>query len=175
VLIFVIQVVMWPLCLFIIGLILLQGGAGDLSSAFGGGGQLDSTLGVGASRKMSKLTAWLAAAFLGAVIFLARPQASSVGSDESAPAGSSTNATSVAPVDPVITGTVGDDEQKITIGENGQTVEAVVPVGPEVKDAAAPADAEMKPDPMAKPDEKPAEPTPPTKPVPDNFDDKKAK
>jgi protein translocase SecG subunit len=61
------------LCLFIVGLILLQGGAGDLSSAFGGGGQLDSALGVGAGRKMSKLTGWLGVSFLAIVTLLAIP------------------------------------------------------------------------------------------------------
>jgi protein translocase SecG subunit len=60
----ILVILLWPLCLFIIGMILLQGGAGDLSSSFGGGGQLDSTLGVGAGRKMSKITGWLGGAFL---------------------------------------------------------------------------------------------------------------
>lgn len=69
----VLIILLWPLCLFIIGLILLQGGAGDISSAFGGGGQLDSTLGVGAGRKMSKLTAWLAGIFLLIVLALSVP------------------------------------------------------------------------------------------------------
>ncbi len=63
----------WPLCLVIIGLVLLQGGTGDVSSAFGGGGQLDTTLGVGASRKMAKLTGWLAVIFFLIVIVLALP------------------------------------------------------------------------------------------------------
>ena len=62
-----------PLCLILIGLILLQGGAGDISSAFGGGGQLDSTLGVGAGRKMSKITGWLAGLFLVIVLILSVP------------------------------------------------------------------------------------------------------
>ena len=69
----VLVILLWPLCLFIIGLILLQGGAGDISSAFGGGGQLDSTLGVGAGRKMSKLTAWLGGIFLLIVLALSVP------------------------------------------------------------------------------------------------------
>ncbi|MBA3938009.1 MAG: preprotein translocase subunit SecG [Planctomycetes bacterium] len=60
----ILVILLWPLCLFIIGMILLQGGAGDLSSSFGGGGQLDSTLGVGAGRKMSKITGWLGGSFL---------------------------------------------------------------------------------------------------------------
>ena len=72
-LIFTLHILLWPLCIVIVTLILLQGGAGDIASAFGGGGQLDSTLGVGASRKMAKLTGWLAAFFAVVVIFLAIP------------------------------------------------------------------------------------------------------
>lgn len=68
-----------PLCLFLIGLILLQGGAGDISSAFGGGGQLDSTLGVGAGRKMSKITGWLAGLFLVIVLILSVPNPNDLG------------------------------------------------------------------------------------------------
>lgn len=70
---FALIILLWPLCFFLIGLILLQGGAGDLSSAFGGGGQLDSTLGVGAGRKMSKVTGWMVCAFLVIVAILAMP------------------------------------------------------------------------------------------------------
>ena len=66
----VLFLVLLPLCLFLIGLILLQGGAGDISSAFGGGGQLDSTLGVGAGRKMSKITGWLSGLFMAIVLVL---------------------------------------------------------------------------------------------------------
>lgn len=70
----VIQSVLWVLIWFLspllILLILLQGGAGDVSSAFGGGGQLDSTLGVGANRKLARLTGWLAVGFLAAVLIL---------------------------------------------------------------------------------------------------------
>ena len=67
------EVLIWVLCPILIGLILLQGGAGDISSAFGGGGQLDSTLGVGASRKMAKVTGWLGLIFMILVLFLAIP------------------------------------------------------------------------------------------------------
>ncbi len=70
---FALIILLWPLCFFLIGLILLQGGAGDLSSAFGGGGQLDSTLGVGAGRKMSKVTGWMVFVFLVIVAILAMP------------------------------------------------------------------------------------------------------
>jgi protein translocase SecG subunit len=72
-LVYILLILIWPLCLFIIGLVLLQGGAGDMSSAFGGGGQLDSTLGVGAGRKMSKLTGWMVFFFLAIVTILAIP------------------------------------------------------------------------------------------------------
>lgn len=75
----IVQVLLWFLCPAVIGLILLQGGAGDISSAFGGGGMLDSTLGVGASRKMAKITGWLAAALFLAILFLAIPHKGSFG------------------------------------------------------------------------------------------------
>ncbi len=78
--ILLLQVLLWPLCLGIVGLILLQGGAGDLSSAFGGGGALDSTLGVGASKKMAKVTGWMAGFFFAFVLFLAIPNKGSLGS-----------------------------------------------------------------------------------------------
>jgi len=80
---FALLIVLWPLCFFLIGLILLQGGAGDLSSAFGGGGQLDSTLGVGAGRKMSKVTGWMVFVFLVIVAILAMPHAT-IGSTRAA-------------------------------------------------------------------------------------------
>ena len=86
---------LWPLCLAMIGLILLQGGAGDISSAFGGGGMLDSTLGVGASKKMAKVTGWLAAIFFAVIIFLAIPHKGSLAAPAPAPA-----ASAVAPVAP---------------------------------------------------------------------------
>ena len=75
----VIQVLIWFLCPALIGLILLQGGAGDISSAFGGGGQLDSTLGVGASSKMAKITGWLAAFLFIFVLVLAIPHKGNFG------------------------------------------------------------------------------------------------
>ena len=73
-LVFVLGLALWPLCLAMVGLILLQGGAGDISSAFGGGGMLDSQLGVGASKKMAKVTGWMAAGFFLIVLFLAIPK-----------------------------------------------------------------------------------------------------
>ena len=88
---------LWPLCLGMIGLILLQGGAGDISSAFGGGGMLDSTLGVGASKKMAQVTGWLAAGFFLIVIFLAIPPKGSFNAPVPA---TSAPAAVVAPVAP---------------------------------------------------------------------------
>lgn len=75
----VLFILLLPLCLFLIGLILLQGGAGDISSAFGGGGQLDSTLGVGAGRKMSKITGWLSGSFMAIVLLLSIQHAGDFG------------------------------------------------------------------------------------------------
>lgn len=66
-------VVIWFVCLILILLILVQGGTGDVGSTFGGGGQLDSTLGVGASQKMGKITGWLSVIFLVCVLVLAIP------------------------------------------------------------------------------------------------------
>ena len=71
--VFVLQILMWILCPAVIGLILLQGAAGDISSAFGGGGQLDASLGVGAHRKMAQATGVLAALFFAMVLLLAYP------------------------------------------------------------------------------------------------------
>jgi len=71
--VFVLQILMWILCPTVIGLILLQGAAGDISSAFGGGGQLDASLGVGAHRKMAQATGVLAVLFFAMVLALAYP------------------------------------------------------------------------------------------------------
>ena len=86
--ILLLQILLWPLCLGIVGLILLQGGAGDLSSAFGGGGALDSTLGVGASKKMAKVTGWMAGFFFAFVLFLAIPNKGGLGSPATPDTGS---------------------------------------------------------------------------------------
>jgi len=75
----VLHVLLWFLCPALIGLILLQGGAGDISSAFGGGGQLDSTLGVGASSKMAKITGWLTAILFVFILILAIPHKGNFG------------------------------------------------------------------------------------------------
>ncbi len=70
---FVLGVVIWFLCPVLVLLILIQGGSGDLSSTFGGGGQLDASLGVGAQRKMGKVTTILSVIFLIMVLVLAIP------------------------------------------------------------------------------------------------------
>ncbi len=146
---FVLAIVLWPLCFMIIGLILLQGGAGDLSSAFGGGGQLDSTLGVGAGRKMSKLTGWLAIAFLVSVTMLAIRREVNV--SDLAP---SEGATSTAPIDATGDAEATNTPNSPAVGvpvADGQPVDAlmqpaapeptaVVPAAPVVEVPAAPAD-----------------------------------
>jgi protein translocase SecG subunit len=85
--IFSLHIVLWPLCIMCITLILLQGGAGDISSAFGGGGQLDSTLGVGASRKTARLTSWIAGAIALVVIVLDIPHHDSIAAPGAKPPG----------------------------------------------------------------------------------------
>ncbi|MFW5829365.1 MAG: preprotein translocase subunit SecG [Planctomycetota bacterium] len=64
-------VAVWFLCPILVGLVLIQGGNSDMGSAFGGGSQLDSSLGVGAVRKISKITAWLVLIFMACVILVA--------------------------------------------------------------------------------------------------------
>ena len=100
----VLFIMLLPLCLFLIGLILLQGGAGDISSAFGGGGQLDSTLGVGAGRKMSKITGWLAGLFLVIVLVLSIPNSNDIlkAAGGSKPASATLTTDPTAPKSPVI-------------------------------------------------------------------------
>ena len=97
ILLLVLQVLLPFLCLGIIGLVLLQGGAGDISSAFGGGGMLDSTLGVGASRKMAKVTGWLAGIFFVAVLILAIPYKGSLGTGGLVSQSAGATATVIAP------------------------------------------------------------------------------
>lgn len=84
--VYVISILMWILCPAIIGLILLQGAAGDISSAFGGGGQLDASLGVGAHRKMAQVTGALAVLFFIMVLFMAYPHRGSFQNVKNAPA-----------------------------------------------------------------------------------------
>jgi protein translocase SecG subunit len=80
------SILMWILCPAIIGLILLQGAAGDISSAFGGGGQLDASLGVGAHRKMAQVTGALAVLFFIMVLLMAYPHRGSFQDVKGAPA-----------------------------------------------------------------------------------------
>ncbi len=75
-------ILIWFVCLIALVLILLQGGAGDISSAFGGGGQLDSSLGVGAHQKISKVTGWFVAIFLVLVVILSIPIKGELGAGE---------------------------------------------------------------------------------------------
>lgn len=72
----------WPVCIVALILILLQGGAGDISSAFGGGGQLDSSLGVGAQQKISKVTGWFVAIFMVLVVVMSIPIKGELGAAE---------------------------------------------------------------------------------------------
>lgn len=64
-------IMIYVMGVIIIGLVLLQGGAGDVSSAFGGGGQLDGALGVGANKKLAKITGWLSFLFIVMILILA--------------------------------------------------------------------------------------------------------
>lgn len=96
--VFVLQILMWLLCPAIIGLILLQGAAGDISSSFGGGGQLDASLGVGAHRKMAQVTGFLAAIFFIMVLILAYPHKGSFRDVKGAPAAVPATAKPAAPV-----------------------------------------------------------------------------
>ncbi len=135
-LIFTLHIVLWPLCLTIIGLILLQGGAGDISSAFGGGGQLDSTLGVGAGRKMAKLTGWLSAIFLAMVTFLAIPHKGSLGG------GSADHPAIVAPnpakVESEMKAPAGSAEAKAADAKDGSVAPVLVTPAEPTKDQLSP-------------------------------------
>lgn len=64
-------IAIWIVGVVVIGLVLLQGGAGDVGSAFGGGGQLDGALGVGANKKLAKITGWLSFLFIVMIVILA--------------------------------------------------------------------------------------------------------
>ena len=157
----VLFILLLPLCLFLIGLILLQGGAGDISSAFGGGGQLDSSLGVGAGRKMSKITGWLSGAFMTIVLLLSVQHAGDFGKTAGpstapaalpvtldplpttpathpvvtpAPEGAATTPATIAPVVPVV-------EKPV--------VPAPAPTAPAAEKPAAPAIQPVAPAPVA--------------------------
>ena len=133
----VLFIVLVPMCLFLIGLILLQGGAGDISSAFGGGGQLDSTLGVGAGRKMSKITGWLSALFMAIVLILSVQHAGDFGHAAGTPATTLSTgdapATTLPPVPSSPINTPPSVEQLVV----PTSVAPVVPVAP----VPAPVDA----------------------------------
>lgn len=154
----VLFILLLPLCLFLIGLILLQGGAGDISSAFGGGGQLDSTLGVGAGRKMSKITGWLSGVFMTIVLLLSIHHAGDFGKA----AGPSTKPAAL-PVTPDPLPTTPTIPSVVTPVSEGTatTPAAIAPVVPAVdkpvEQPAAPAIQPVAPQPVAPAAEKPAE------------------
>ncbi|MBA3708180.1 MAG: preprotein translocase subunit SecG [Planctomycetes bacterium] len=178
---FTLHILLWPLCVVIVGLILLQGGAGDISSAFGGGGQLDSTLGVGAGRKMAKLTGWLAAIFMATVVFLAIPHKGLASSGSTPSTAPSTSATGIVPKDkPAVMSTgdgkkppvEGSSEAKVVetdpehsslpavVPNDAQPVEAAKPVAPPAPDAAKPPEANKPPDAVQAPTEPAPAPAP---------------
>ena len=149
--VFVLSIMIWFLCPVIIGLILLQGAAGDISSAFGGGGQLDSTLGVGAHRKMSKVTGFLAGVFFIMILVLAYQHR---GSLRNAP---------VKPAQPAVNQPAAPAPAKPEVKAPAQPEAAVpAPAKPEVKAAAEPEAAVPAP---AKPEVKAEEPAPAAAPV----------
>ena len=134
---------LWPLCLAMIGLILLQGGAGDISSAFGGGGMLDSTLGVGASKKMAKVTGWLAAVFFVVIVFLAIPHKGSLVAPAPAPAAAPA-ANGVAAVPAAVPAAapaqaVAAPAQAVAAPAPAPAPAAAVPVAPDAPAAPVPA------------------------------------
>ena len=133
--VFVLSIMIWFLCPVIIGLILLQGAAGDISSAFGGGGQLDSTLGVGAHRKMSKVTGFLAGVFFIMILVLAYQHR---GSLRNAP---------VKPAQPAVNQPAAPAPAKPEVKAPAQPEAAVpAPAKPEVKaEEPAPAAAPVVP------------------------------
>lgn len=147
---FALIIILWVMCPFIIGLILLQGGAGDMSSAFGGGGALDSTLGVGAGRKMSKLTGWLAFAFLTIVAVVGIPHGSVARRAAKVAPTSTTEATK--PTESAVGGSV------VPPAASGPQAGAPAPAAaaPAAPDAAAPAPAAVPVAPVPAPEVPPA-------------------
>ena len=132
------QILIWVLGIIIIGLVLLQGGAGDVSSAFGGGGQLDSALGVGANRKLAKITGMLSFLFVVMIVILAMPREGDFTASEAAVAtgGESTEAASAVEAAPVEKNAASSEEAvpvtKAVVGEVVSEEEA-----PAVAEAAA--------------------------------------
>lgn len=165
--VYVISILMWILCPAIIGLILLQGAAGDISSAFGGGGQLDASLGVGAHRKMAQVTGALAVLFFIMVLFMAYPHRGSFQNVKNAPApavapsGQAKPGPAPAPAVPTKT-------------EAAKTTEAAPPVvlPDEAKPAAAapPIQVRTQPQAQVQPEApKPVEAAKPAEPVPTSM------
>ena len=150
----------WPICIVLLLLIMVQGGAGDISSAFGGGGQLDSSLGVGAQQKISKVTGWFVTLFLLIVVVLSIKITGGLGEfDTTAPGANTNGATVVDPADPAAPGNevVAPDNEAAATTENAEAgtagdnaeVEAVE-AQPE---AAAPAEDPKPEAEAAKPEE----------------------
>jgi protein translocase SecG subunit len=135
----------WFLCPVLIALILLQGG-GDVGSAFGGGGQLDSSLGVGAVRKISKITGWLSLLFMLCVVLVAirgdGPQIDALTpavppTDEPPATGSTTGADTTLPP---------TDDNLPTLEVSAEAAaEVVAPAEAPADDAVAPATDETLP------------------------------
>lgn len=151
--VYVISILMWILCPAIIGLILLQGAAGDISSAFGGGGQLDASLGVGAHRKMAQVTGALAVLFFIMVLFMAYPHRGSFDKLKNAPAPAAAPAIPAEAAKPV----------------EAKPAEAAKPVEAKPAEAAAPevpVQLQAQPQAQAQPDvAKPVEAALPAQPV----------
>ena len=143
------SILMWILCPAIIGLILLQGAAGDISSAFGGGGQLDASLGVGAHRKMAQVTGALAVLFFIMVLLMAYPHRGSFQDVKGAPV--TKPAPVVAPMDKPA------DQVTTPVVAPETKPEAAKPEAAKPETAAAPVE-EAKPNPAPEPAAAPAKP-----------------
>jgi len=147
------QILIWFLCLVLILLILVQGGSGDLSSTFGGGGQLDSSLGVGASRKMGKITGWLSFSFLLIVLVMAIPAGGSYADlGHGAPEGVDEDATmapaDAADEDPVVPVPEPVDDAQPEAADANDGAEDAAAEDPATEDEASPAEAEQDPEPQ---------------------------
>ncbi len=139
--VYLISILMWILCPAVIGLILLQGAAGDISSAFGGGGQLDASLGVGAHRKMAQVTGVLAVLFFVMVLIMAYPHRNSFQNLPKNAAPAPTPATIPQPVSVELV----KPEAAKPVAPEGAKPEAAQPA-PEAKPEAAQPAPEAKPE-----------------------------
>ncbi len=154
--VFVLQILMWFLCPAVIGLILLQGAAGDISSAFGGGGQLDASLGVGAHRKMAQVTGVLAVVFFVIVLVLAYPHRKSFRDMKNAAAPATTTPAAPAPAAPAPSAPV-----LTPVPAPAPAVEAPAAPAPTAEAQPTPAPVvEAQPTPAPAAEAAPAQPTP---------------